>query len=280
VNEDFPSLDQFDHMIVAVGSERGIEFIDPTSEYAAPLSSVDWYLAGRSVLVLAKKGSRLVEVPFPKTTELDMTTNQNISFESKGNIRVTESVELRNRLAVSFRGMFASTQASSEKSVVQGLLAEVEPDIQVQSVRVQDLEDRSKPLKIELDYSLPSVLRTSGSTTTGRLPSLWGRYLFTMEYLSTRHNPFEWRYPLKFRSISKIAETSDRNLRFEPQTQSSGKDFVQWRIRKDEKDKSLFVTVEVLRKAGQYESNRYSDCFDAMMDFSRAANSEFSIAPK
>ncbi len=89
-------------------------------------------------------------------------------------------------LAAAFRSFFSSTQAGSEKNIIQSILSKYEPNIQVQDLSIRDLEALEKPLTLQLGLYHPSRVQTKGEERIGRWPSIWERHFISLEYLPSR----------------------------------------------------------------------------------------------
>ncbi len=279
VYSEFPSLDQFDHVVVVASGPSGPVFIDCTNKYAPPLESATWNLANKEVLVLNKGNSRLVRIPEPQSTELQFASEQQAQLEGGFDLKIQDVVEMRYGMAHSFRAFFAGAPAGTEKRMIQSMLTTVEPRIQVQKLRVVNLDRVKEPLKIELEYLLPRAVKADANNKSQivRRPGLWEKYFFSVDYLSKRHTPFEWENAFQFQSITRMKSEPGRALVSETIARKETNEFFDWELKTSSDDKSFEIVTNARRKPGLRPAEKYSRCYEEMEKFDQNVDVELKV---
>jgi tetratricopeptide (TPR) repeat protein len=279
VYNEFPSLDQFDHVIVVATGPSGPIFMDCTNKYAPPLDSVTWNLANKDVLLLSKGNSRLVRIPEPKTTGIQFASEQQAQLDGGFDLKIQDVVEMRYGMAHSFRAFFAGAPAGTEKRMIQSMLTTVEPRIQVQKLRVLNLDRVQEPLKIELEYLVPRAVKADANvrSQTVRRPGLWEKYFFSVDYLSKRHTPFEWENEFQFQAITRMNSEPSRALVSEAITRKENNEFFDWELKTGSDEKSFEIITNARRKPGLRPAEKYAQCYEEMEKFDQSVDVELKV---
>ncbi len=279
VYKEFPSLDQFDHVVVVASAPTGPVFIDCTNKYAPPLASAIWNLASKDVLVLGKGNSRLVRIGEPKPEGVQFLSTQQAQLEGGFDLKIQDVIEMQDGMAHSFRAFFASAPVGTEKRMIQSMLSTVEPRIQVQKLEVSNLDQVKEPLRIELEYLIPRAVKADPKdrSQTLRRPGFWEKYFFSIDYLSKRQTPFEWESEFQFQTITRIKSETGRSLVSDAVSRTESNKFFDWELNSSSDDKFFEIITKARRKPGLRPAEDYVECFDKMEEFGRNVDLELKV---
>lgn len=171
INQEIPSMGQFNHVIAAVPQNDGWLWLDPTAETCAfgHLPAAD---ENRTTLVAGKKWCKLVHIPASQpeknTKSIDWTVNIADDGSASGAIHAYWSGE---------EAMFArkSLQMTSEKDMKKQLLFLVDnsgPVVTIDDYTITNLNDISNPLEVTINFSSDTFGISAGDITTLPIPLL------------------------------------------------------------------------------------------------------------
>jgi hypothetical protein len=160
IQEDFPCMAQFDHMIVAVpGPRSSWDFIDPTNKYFDPVpGSAPIGLEGRLALVLHPEAPALVRTPgeCPPTTA---ATAREVTLKGERDALVHETISLSGSRAVAVRTIIAPLAPQDRPAALRRLLGFDRGSQKVTDLKVRSVKDLDKPLEIEITWEARNSVR-------------------------------------------------------------------------------------------------------------------------
>jgi hypothetical protein len=200
-----PSL-SFNHAIVAIPSDEGHLFIDPTSTIT-PFGDIPWSDQGASALVVGADGrGTLVTTPvFPaRHNERRLTVTG--SIDSSGGLQARIALEARGQ-RLNALAPLRSANAGERQEGLADLVADLVPGARMRDHRINASKARDGVMEVELELEVPRYLQSAGQVDVvgahvARLPGL-----ATLEG-SQRSQPVFFHYPL--------TETVDQTLKLPP----------------------------------------------------------------
>lgn len=233
VQPTLPTLDQFNHMVVHVPSLGPGFLIDTTNKNldAAAFHADDlWH---SHALILEEGKCRLIEPAKPAVDSAHLLSQRRVKPEGDG-WHVEESLTLTGYCAAWMRSAFAGKDAAKQLQNAQSILAARAPTVQVHQFSFPDLDDPTKPARIELAYDVPGRLHDEGGQRRGVLPALWEEDYLNAPFVKDRQNPFRFTYPITFDSevtltgMSGLPEDSLKEL-----TKNQDGPFCIWKVRSE-----------------------------------------------
>lgn len=285
ITPEFPSLDQFNHMVLYVPGDTvgqapnaiGGLIIDATQKNADPLLFPPHGLADKSFLVLDAKQPRVVHTPaYPLdvqqlTSQRRIVVRQNPSQNSLVEVDVQERLTLNAYIAPGMRAYLRSFEPGERREALQSVLA-ASQNIRLKSVDVEHLEDVSQPLVLNLNYTLPDALHAlasgvTGNTIVGRIPAFWETYFIEADYLDSRETPFELGTPRLVRSSLDIVLPEGYQMSDVDQLSNSGQSpFAAWASRARAADSTVHVDFMVRVVSGRYAAKDYPAYYAGMKE--------------
>ncbi|MBL8874420.1 MAG: DUF3857 domain-containing protein [Phycisphaerae bacterium] len=251
--EDLPSRDQFNHMIAYL-PEMDL-FVDLTDKNTDPLGQPPYALNGHQVLVLDPAGPALKRIPdYPNPAALLETERE---IEAVGR-------DLLVRETLTLSGLAAGWLRELAQSPKQRLIEEFAPlyspgGAQILDVSPVDANDTSKPLKIQIKYTVPGALLDVGGHTTVTLPYIFDRRWYVLRHVDQRKTPLELPYTSTSRSTT--------TLKLGPGTKLIKPDSPEWRRetpaaaaerRVSTRGDDIIIETTLTLKQGDYPASDYN----------------------
>ncbi len=207
VNPALPNTEQFNHMIVAVPTDGGHLFIDPTDKdlklgVLAPRS-----LRGNHALVLDKSPS-LVEIPaYGDFGGNGLDVERVVELAGESGLAVRETARLSGYQAANLREQLRAIEAPDMHAAIQRWVAGRYADAEVTDFFVENVFDANYDLVVEIQYSMP--INEDGKFD---LPGFVESYYLGYDRISDRRFPFEFYYPLRVTARTSVRVPPGREL--------------------------------------------------------------------
>ncbi len=158
---DFPSLAQFDHMIVALPKPEGdsYDFVDPTNKYldavagAAPMG-----LQARSALILDAKEPKLARTQ-PQTPPTTVQLQRQVAIKSGRHAQLHDTISITGTRAASLRSQLSPLNSTERNAVVRQILGLDPLSHRLQSLGIDQLKEPSRPLKLTIAWEAADCVR-------------------------------------------------------------------------------------------------------------------------
>lgn len=194
VVRDVPSLDQFNHMIVHVPSFPA-RFIDPTNRWEDPARGPVG-LAGQEALLV--HSARFVSVERQPASEPEAEIERELTLDGD-DVDVHEKAELRGWLAASLRGELSGASPRERDERLAAWLGE---GTTIRSVKLVDLDDVQRPLRLDVSYRAHRALRRVGGQTMVTPPTAWENARMSASREDRRLGPWMVRFPFRLTSTT------------------------------------------------------------------------------
>ena len=245
-------------------------------------------MAEKPVFILDAKQPRIVHIPgYPKDAA-QLTSKRQVTFvpgsESSGamNAKVHEQISLNPYASPGMRYFLRQTEPAKRQEAVQGLFSTSGP-IRLQSLTIQNLEDLSQPLVIEMDFLVLDAFHRLGSageaeTLSGRLPSLWEDQYLDADFVQHRESPFEVSVPLRVESTVHVDLPPNYQLQNVEQLSGTKKSsFLTWASRSTANERGVDLEYRVRRPAGRFPAEEYSNYYDEMTNAVRVLHLPWAL---
>ncbi|MCK6472313.1 MAG: DUF3857 domain-containing protein [Planctomycetes bacterium] len=271
VAADFPSLDQFDHMIVCVpdgiaGGGKGPAFIDPTDHDVNPLDGAPVDLDGGKALVLDPANPRLETIPACAEAEMDVKIRRDCRPDPAGGLRVAETIVFSGASAVDMRGFLRGRDAEGVKNALKEDLAYARADVEVSEAKVERLDDSAAPVEVALEYRVKDAAWTMEEQWVAVAPVLWERLYASAEASAERRTPFRRRRALTLQSVTTILPPEGYALAAKDLGGAGDrKPFVSWALKAAPEGAGVTFDYRLRLEPGRYGKERYGE-YKAALD--------------
>jgi hypothetical protein len=211
VQQDLPSLDQFDHMIVYLpaGADR---FIDCTDKGSDAVRTIPAGLAGREALILDEEKPRFVMIPRYSEVATILEIQRDARLLNDGDLAVEETLKFTGVHAGYLRGFLKAIAPAARGGAFQRQMGLA--DAELAGLEVDSLEIPGAPLRIRYGYTFKKQFHRTENGLSGVLRAAIERAYLVPDQVENRSTPFELLVPLSVKSrISiKVPEgfTTDR----------------------------------------------------------------------
>ena len=276
IREAFPSIDQFDHMVVYVPQlDKFIDCTDKVNHLMLPNPNG---LEGSTNLVLGDPP--VLKKISPATSDnFEMKLARKVSFDAEGSAMVHEKVRFREYFAGAMRGFFVGQTDIEKKSTVQSFLDSAGQEVALRTLKITGVRDLDQPLAIELRYQMRNVLNTAGDRLVGRLPAVWEHYFMNSQFVASRLTPFRLIQPMRITSVMKVSHPAGfSKIDVFPAKHEADKRFVSWRSSIENKEKSTIYRTSLLRKGGNHAADLYDDYHETIQNARRVLGPTVEIS--
>jgi tetratricopeptide (TPR) repeat protein len=249
-----PNIDQFDHMIVAVETENGPMFIDPTDKDLHLGRFSPRSMAGNYALVLGAE-SELVRIPDYQGVQVGLRVEREIDREADGFLTVIETGYFSGYQAAELRGQLREIETSELQASMQRWIASRYADAELTDFLVENVFDAGKDLIIELQYRLP--IDDDG---TFDLPGFLEAHYFEHERVADRRFPFEQVFPLRVSSVTALKFADVERLAVLKQKPDSDETrFGNWRKSIDRGPERWIISFDYVASRSRFGPHDYRD---------------------
>jgi tetratricopeptide (TPR) repeat protein len=266
VDPGFTSFDQFNHMLVYLPTFRGGRVIDCTDkdgDLASLTAPTD--LGGAQILVLEEKNPRFIQLPAYPDHSSRIEVSRTVKVSGDSDAAVEERVTVTGYHAAFLRNMFKGVAANERAGVLQRELAPLGISMQVQSIDIDNLADRERPLVFRANYLVRGRFHSADSVLLGELPALWERMYLDAPAVANRRTPFDIEYPLDFASTITFVAPAGFAIQPPKEADPMGESvFAKWKLHAEPTSDGLRFDYNLHLPAGHHPATEYAAYDEAM----------------
>jgi tetratricopeptide (TPR) repeat protein len=216
VNEDLPSLDQFDHMIVYISDDKE-KFLDGTLFYFNTPEALSPSAIGTKAFLPESNPPKFVSMSEPASAYREASIKRDVEIDTQtGDIAVIETTEISPAFAWSLRYGYSQTAAADYVRTTENLLRQYTPNLELQDAKIDNLEDPFSPLIFKLRYRISSALKNSDGSWNGSIPFPFEKWLFELRPERDRRIGLTIHASEALRSITNISIPKDHTWQSSP----------------------------------------------------------------
>ncbi|MBN1553691.1 MAG: DUF3857 domain-containing protein [Phycisphaerae bacterium] len=258
IEENLPSMDQFDHMIVMVDLPGRPRFLDMTNKEFDLNQPVPTGLAGYRVLVLDAENGKLQTIPQYSPDSDHVRIQRSIHMINATDIRVRETLFLRGYSAESMRRSFKSEHTADHKKFLQSFLNNYVRSARLISFDAHNIKDNQKPFSLDWEYEVPEQGRPEQGRIQLAMPCVWEQFYIMPDSVPERKNPFRILFPVKVDSqvtVHPAVEYSLCPMARMPETNTTK--YCYWRHAANLAKNQLRTNLSFHCQRGVFESKEY-----------------------
>ncbi len=206
VSPGLPNTDQFDHMIVAVETDKGLVFVDSTDKDLRLGALAPRSMAGNFALALGSTPD-LIHIPEYESELTGISVERTVEPRDDGYIDVTETARFTGYQAAELRGQLRSIETSEMQASLQRWVATRYSDAELTEHFVDNVFDAGYDLLFEMRYTLP--VEPDGSF---EVPGFLEAYYLEFDRIADRRFPFEHAFPLRVSAVTSVKVPSGLRL--------------------------------------------------------------------
>ncbi len=251
---ELPNTDQFDHMIVSVGTDSGRVFVDTTDKNMRLGQLAPRSMAGNHALVLGET-SELIRMPEYASELTGLNIERIVEPGVSGFIKVTETAQFSGYQAAELRGQLRAIETSEMRSSLQRWVAGRYSDAEVTDHFVENIFDASFDLIVEIKYRLP--IETDGAF---EVPGFLEAYYLEYDRVSDRRFPFEFSYPLRVSAVTSVKYPSGQRLEMVNSKPEQGESkFGNWRRQVSESEGNWEIQFDYVASEARFAPEDYRE---------------------
>jgi tetratricopeptide (TPR) repeat protein len=199
VQQELPSLDQFNHMVVFVPGQA--LFLDPTDKGTDPSVGTPVGLSGSEALILDAQNPRFVSIRSSSENACGVELNTRIRITGEA-LAAETTLTARGLNAAYLRNYLLQIRPATRRMVFQQQmnLAEVE----VKDLEIGRLDTPGEPLRLRWTYDIKKQFHQSQGRVSGVLRAPVERAYLEPGPVDNRLSPFELRNPLWLKSAISV----------------------------------------------------------------------------
>jgi tetratricopeptide (TPR) repeat protein len=199
IEQSTPSLDQLNHMIVYLPEEK--MFIDATNKSLDLGLATPPEMANKWSFILDTKRSHLLRIPAYLPDQYRVDIQRKVIIDDKLQTQVEEEVLLAGYAASFMRSLVTTLEKNQYDAWAQELLSRHLKTARLNSVKFDDLQDNTKPLRVFVSYTLQKKKAVEKVETGG----LWEAVYLATPFVPDRKAKFQVNYPMQITSKVKVA---------------------------------------------------------------------------
>ncbi len=204
---NLPTIQQFDHLILYVPATANTPelWVDPTdktgNDRPVPLD-----MEGKTAFVIDGKNSIVKTTPILEDNqEHKAVFKHKLFIGENGKSEFRDSLVLEGKFASTMRNAFYGRDQREQEKLLERLLREGIPDVQLSTMRIENLNDFGKPLIIVASFGSKNYFGLSADGIKGMYPNIWERSMLRLPKVNKRHLPIRIPHETQFESTLEIA---------------------------------------------------------------------------
>lgn len=211
---NLPTIQQFDHIILHVPATANTPemWIDPTdktgNDRPVPLD-----MEGKTAFIIDGKNSNIKTTPILEDDqEHKAKINHKVFIAESGKSEFRDSLTLEGKFASTLRNVFYGRDQREQEKLLERLLREGIPDVQLTQMRVENLNDFGKPFILVATFGSKNYFGQSSDGIKGRYPNIWERSMLRLPKVNKRHLPIRIPHETQFESTLEVATSKGKSV--------------------------------------------------------------------
>jgi transglutaminase-like putative cysteine protease len=202
--EDTLPVDQFNHTIVAVKSDTGYFYIDPTPDNSKEYLPAYEYNA-KAVLICTQEGEKLRYTPQEEPEKNTLRVIERAKLDSENRLTGIFTLETTGYMDYRYRNLFKRISPDKVKEIATNFITKNNPSAVIDTFYIKGLESLEEELSINAEYHIDDYGNMMGDIISIHSPisESW-----KIDILFRGENPFalrERKYPVDLEITSNIS---------------------------------------------------------------------------
>lgn len=215
---NLPTIQQFDHMMLYIPAQDGIPemWVDPTdktgNDRPVPLD-----MEGKTAFIIDGKNSHIRTTPILEDSqEHKASFAHKVHISKNGYAEFRDSLQLEGKFASTLRNIFYSKDQKQQEKLLENLLREGIPDVQLSQMRIENLTEFDKPLRLVATFASKNYFGQSADGIKGHYPNIWERSMLKLPKINRRHLPIRIPHETQFVSSLEISTENGLSVQITP----------------------------------------------------------------
>lgn len=266
VNDNFPSLNQFNHMVVHLPRIANGIYIDTTDKGMNLFNKPPSSLGNSFALVLEEKQSEIKRIPAYSSEDNRFISYREIDVISEEKSYVTERFEMHGYAESGMRNFLKGLEPGKRFDWAKNFMAERNRDVNLLSLEVKNLLNNRLPLTIETKFEITNTELDNGEFLLEDA-AIWEYYYLLPSDVVNRRTSFEILYPMVYQSNVKINVANDFVVSNTFSRESNNENsFIESTLEVNNNENSITKRFELIEKKGVYKKEFYKEYRNSLKD--------------
>jgi tetratricopeptide (TPR) repeat protein len=271
----FPSLDQFSHMIVYVPGQK--LFLDCTDKYLDLVSFPPSSLIGSESLILDEQEPLFLTVQPPDSEANSITSERQVNLRKSNTLEIKEVLHLNGYTAAGIRSMLAELPLEDRKATIVRVLSRHVQNLELTECSYENFDDPLKPLVLKSTYQMKKRVRDEARFATVHFPSFWENVLLDFDRISQRKTPFKVHFRTELRSHSTFIMPSEWSLDSSLSKEAATGAFASFESNPTYNKQVINLETSAHLHSGEFPPEKYSDYQREMEEAARQFEPEIQF---
>lgn len=253
---NLPTIQQFDHMILYIPAQDGIPemWVDPTdktgNDRPVPLD-----MEGKTAFIIDGKNSHIQTTPILEDSQEHRASfAHKLHINKNGYAEFRDSLQLEGKFASTLRNIFYGKDQKQQERLLENLLREGIPDVQLSQMRIDNLMEFDKPLRLVATFASKNYFGESSEGIKGHYPNTWERSMLKLPKINRRHLPIRIPHETQFFTSLEVSADNGKTIEIRD-VAPLGRPFDYVSINK-ENGKIKWTTYALYAEPNEYEKIR------------------------
>jgi hypothetical protein len=278
--DEIPALSQANHAIVAVSTDTGWIYLDPTAEY-----SVEWltpFESNKPVLICTKDGERLLYTPKQLSDANTMEVKATSKLNKNGELKQTMVMRGKGVMDMSFRQLFKYIPEEQYKQMMLQSIKSRYGKATIDSIYSADPENFSTPMNITIYITIPDFPTVIGDEW--HIGGGGGANISTVRgnpwALEERKYPIEFQFAMKNYTVGKLFFPKEMKVKLLPEPFNYDGEYMKVSSSRRVEQNCIISTVETTFKEHRIPQESYKELKEMMDQFRKYSEKEVILVKK
>ena len=261
---DYPSLDQFDHMIVYLPDNQSGMYIDSTDKDMNLIDKAPAGLGGKYVLVLNDNKSEIKLIPDYRVEDNMINNQRDITINPGNKSLVNEHLEMTGYIGSQLRYFLKNIAPGERFNWAKGFLGQRDRRINLLSMDIENLSDNSKPITFITEYEVANT-KLNNDDILFNDTAIWEYYYLLPNDVTHRRLDFEITTPLIYKANVTIHYDTDLKVEnIESKESDTNNEYFSSSLDILMKKGAIIKQFELKEKSGTFTKTQYKDFRDLL----------------
>jgi len=275
INEEIPSLDQFNHMILYIDSLD--KFVDCTVKHANLLTIGNTYMHGNKALLINDKSS-FKTIPYFEVKGKSIQVNSKLSLLENDLIQVKENVTLKGYYAYFLRNNLIGTDQKDRSDKIKDWI-NYYPEMNDFTAEIINLDDYMKNLEFKLSYKIKRAIKKLGKEKVFNLEAPWLHFYINPDKVENRKNSILFYYDFSFASHVELDTKGFADIKVNIPNFKKTSKFFEGSINTIVSKNTMLIKSECSRTKGVYPAQDYASYYETAKSFIDKAVMHIKLVP-
>jgi hypothetical protein len=212
-------------------------------------------MEGKTAFIIDGKNSHIQTTPILEDSqEHRASLAHKLHINKSGYAEFRDSLQLEGKFASTLRNIFYGKDQKQQERLLENLLREGIPDVQLSQMRIDNLMEFDKPLRLVATFASKNYFGESSEGIKGHYPNTWERSMLKLPKINRRHLPIRIPHETQFFTSLEVSADNGKTIEIRD-VAPLGRPFDYVSINK-ENGKIKWTTYALYAEPNEYEKIR------------------------